>query len=860
MKPEQFVQSLLFTVSVVMLMVHPAQGEDISKHTELGYRRHIFQLKRPSELSQADSQQTVTITKVQVNSTNKGVEIILQTSLGEQLQVQPKSEGNTFIAEISNAQLRLPSGDTFRQEKPVVGIAEITVTNQNANTILVTVKGEGSLPQVELFDSDEGLIFGLTANASVPIPAQQPEVEVTPQPPSPESNEPIELVVTGDRDDGYNLPNAITGTRTDTPLRDTPQSIQVIPQKVIQDQQVVRLDEALRNVSNVIPGGFDTNTEARYTIRGFDKAPLLINGFRQYSFAEVPDTAGLERIEVLKGPASILYGEIQPGGVINAVTKQPLAEPFYEAEIQAGNFNFVKPQIDISGPLNDDKSLLYRLNLSYLNNESFRGFDQNFEEFFIAPVVAWKGKNTDFTFEAQYSNRVRPYDAGLVASGDRVLDVPRDRILNEPDDYIDRTFITARYSLEHRFNDNWKIRNDFRYANSRLYSDKLTITTGFDEATGTVSRISALDDFYADDYSLQSNVVGKFTTGGIKHTLLFGLDLNRTNSSTFALSDFFTPSQLDVFNPVYGTPRNPLDVVLIDRETTTDRLGIYVQDQIAFFDNLKLLAGIRYETVSQNTTNQSSLFYPGGDVSQFDDAFTPRLGIVYQPSKEVSVYASYSQSFTPNIDTFDVNGNPLRPEQGEGYEVGVKTELLEGKLSATLAYFDITKQNVATTDSSLPGLGFSVATGEQRSQGVELDISGQILPGWNIIASYGYTDAEVSADNTIPVGNKLIGVPRHNASLWTTYEVQRGSLQGLGFGVGFNYVGEREGDLENSFKLDSYFLTNAAIFYRQDNWRFALNFKNIFDTDYISGVPFGRTSGIYSGEPFTVIGSVSVNF
>ncbi|WP_228038415.1 TonB-dependent siderophore receptor [Nostoc sp. LEGE 12450] len=865
MKPEQFVPSLLFTVSVAVLMANHAQAEEIRQHSELWEKGDVSQIQQPPVLSQAGSQQVVAVTRVQVNSTAQGVEIILQTSLGEQLQVKPKNEGNTYIAEISNAQLRLSSGDTFRQEKPVAGIVEIIVNNQNANTILVTVKGEQSLPKVELFDSDEGLIFGLTttATASVPAtpPAQQPESETPVQPPSAESNEPIELVVTGDRNDDYNPLNATTGTRTDTPLRDTPQSIQVIPQKVIQDQQVVRLDEALRNISNVIPGGFDTNTETRYTIRGFDKAPLLINGFRQYSFAVVPDIAGLERIEVLKGPSSILYGEIQPGGVINAVTKQPLAEPFYEAEIQAGNYNLVRPRIDISGPLNDDKSVLYRLNLSYLNNESFRGFDQNFEEFFIAPVLAWKGKNTDFTFEAQYSNRVRPYDSGLVASGDRVLDVPRDRILNEPDDYIDQTFITTRYSLEHRFSDNWRIRNDFRYASSRLYSDALTITTGFDEATGIVSRVFALDNFYADDYSLQSNIVGKFATGGIKHTLLFGLDLNRTNSSTFAVSNFFTPSQLDVFNPVYGaTPRNTLDVVLIDRKTTTDRLGVYLQDQIAFFENLKLLAGIRYETVSQNTTNRSSLFYPGGDVSQFDDAFTPRLGIVYQPLKEVSVYASYSQSFTPNIDTFDADGNPLRPERGEGYEVGVKTELLEGKVSATVAYFDITKQNVATTDSSLPGLGVSIATGEQRSRGVEFDISGQIIPGWNIIASYGYTDAEVTADNTIPVGNRLIGVPRHNASLWTTYEIQHGSLQGLGFGVGFNYLGEREGDLDNSFKLDDYFLTNAGISYRRDNWRFALNFKNIFDIDYISGVPFGRTSGIYPGEPFTVIGSVSVQF
>ncbi|AUS99575.1 TonB-dependent siderophore receptor [Nostoc sp. CENA543] len=873
MKPEQILQSLLLAVSVGVFMANPAQGAKTNQQSELRQKRDILQINQPSLLTQGGSQQVIPVTGVQVNSTAQGVEIILQTTSGDQLQVKPRSEGNTYIAEINNAQLRLSSGEIFRQENPVAGIAEITVNNQNPNTILVTVKGETSLPQVELFDSDEGLILGLITTASAtPPPEKQPETEVAPtptpetetpvQPPSAESNEPIELVVTGDRDAGYNALNATTGTRTDTPLRDIPQSIQVIPRQVIEDQQVIRLDETLNNVSNVIAGGLDTGTEARYTIRGFDNAPILIDGFRQFAFPDVPETANLERVEILKGPASILYGQIQPGGIINAVTKKPLAEPFYEAEVQFGNYGLIRPRIDISGSLNDDPSLLYRLNLSYLNSESFRGFDENFEQYFVAPVLAWKlGEKTDFTFEAQYSNRRRPYDAGLVASGRGVIDVPRDRIINEPDDYIERTFISTGYSLEHRFSDNWTFRNGFRYATSKVYSDRLTITTNFDETTGIVDRVYALDDFYSDDYSLQSNVIGKFSTGSIKHTLLFGLDLNRTNSSSFATSNFFTPSQLNIFNPVYrATPRTGLDIVLLDRESVTDRLGIYLQDEIAFFDSLKLLAGIRYETVKQDITNQPSLFYPGGDTSQFNDAFTPRIGIVYQPSKEVSLYASYSQSFNPNIDQFDVNGNPLEPERGEGYEVGVKTELLEGKLSATLSYFDITKQNVATTDLNFPGLGISIATGEQRSRGFEFDVSGQILPGWNIIAAYAYTDAEVTADNTIPVGNRLAGVPKHSASLWTTYEIQRGNWQGLGFGVGFNYVGERQGDLDNSFELDSYFLTNAGIFYRRNNWRFALNFKNIFDVDYISGVPFGRTSGIYPGEPFTVIGSVSVRF
>ncbi len=686
--------------------------------------------------------EVVQVTGVQLNSTQNGIEVILETPAGEQLQVLPRIDGNTYIADIPNTQLRLFSSNTFREDNPVAGITAVTVTNQASNSIRVTVTGSEVVPTVELFDSDDGLIFSFTTVASPLSQQQQPETQQVPlenQPQSEtqteqlsaETDEPIELVVTGERD-GYSVPNATTGTRTDTPIIDIPQSIQVVPQRVIEDQQIIRLDEALNNVSNVIPGGFDTNTEARYTIRGFDDAPLLIDGFRQYGFPEIPEIANLERVEVLKGPASILYGEIQPGGVINAVTKKPLSEPFYEAELQVGNYGLIRPRIDISGPLSNDGNQLYRLNASYLNSESFRDFDENFEQFFIAPVLAWKlGEDTDINFDFQYSNRRRPFDAGLIAVGDQVIDVPRDRILNEPDDYIERKFINTGYTLEHRFNDNWRLHNAFRYATTRVFSDKLTIPTAFDETTGILERVYAYDDFYSDDYSLQTNVVGKFATGSVNHTLLFGIDLNRTNSSTFAEADFFNSVPLDVFNPVYRAfPRTSLDDLLIDRKSTTNRLGIYVQDEIAFSDNLKLLAGLRYETVDQEIENKPGLFFPDGDTNQFNDAWTPRVGIVYQPIEELSLYASYSQSFNPNIDTFTVNGDPLQPERGEGYEVGVKTELLEGRLFATLAYFDITKQNVATEDLNFPGLGISVATGEQRSRGIELDVSGQILPGW----------------------------------------------------------------------------------------------------------------------------------
>lgn len=845
------------------ILTQPALAEAKTKDEKLitNINRLLSQSPAPQP---APDNEIVQVTSVKANPTDKGVEVILQTSKGKELQVTNRSAGNNFIADITGAQLRNNNGEGFRffSEKPLAGIIEINVTNINANTIRITVVGEASLPTVELFDDDEGLIFGVASSTQQEKPQTQSEKPEAP------SNEPIELVVTGEQD-GYSVPSSTTGTRTDTPLRDVPASIQVVPQQIIRDQQATRLDEALRNVSGVV-GSSAEGIGFKFSIRGFERANILRDGFNLSSsnvsgesgIETFPETANLERIEVLKGPASILYGEINPGGVINLATKKPLAQPFYEAEVQFGSRAFVRPRIDLSGPLTPNGNLLYRLNAVYQRDDGFRDFDTENKRFFVAPVLAWKiSDSTDLTLELEYLDDERPYDTGLVAVGNRVINTPRERIFNEPNDFFKTQVLNVGYTLEHRFNSNWRIRNALRY-NKQDQNASVAIPLAFNETSGTLTRFDSSIDAFRENYALSTDVVGKFSTGSIKHTLLFGADLSRTFVDTFTGVNLRAPLPLNVFNPVYEAfPRNrSQQVPAFDEKTQTERLGIYLQDQISLTDNLKLLAGFRYDTVNQKLDDAPSFFNPGGKKSQNPDALTPRLGIVYQPIQELSLYASYSRSFTPNTrTTFD--GNFLEPEEGEGYEIGVKAELLKEKLFATLAYYDITKQNVASPDPNFPSIsGASVATGEQKSRGFEIDLTGEVLPGWNIIASYAYTDAEVTRDNVIDIGNRLVGIPRNSASLWTTYTFRSGDLQGLGLGVGVNYVGERQGDLANSFQLDSYFLTNAAIFYQRNNYRFAINFKNIFDVDYIQGTPFGRTRNIEPGEPFTVIGSVSVQF
>lgn len=854
-------QQLIWMASLSWILVAiPAIGEEI---TSTSTQNKADNLNPTSKVKPLLAQSLIVIPDIKLQSTDKGLDVILETNQSDKLQPVVKSEGNNYIIDIPNSQLRLSTGDTFRQEKPIAGITEITVTNIDANTIRVTLTGEIGAPQVEFFDGDEGLIFGVvptvTTTQTPAQPEQQPSSETQPEQPSAQE-EPIELVVTGEQD-GYRVPNASSATRTDTPLRDIPQTIQVVPEKVIRDQKVTRLRDALLNVGGVVQDGGFAGTSDQIGIRGFSGGGLfggniLVDGFKD-ARGGIRETANVERIEVLKGPASVLYGGVEPGGVINLVTKQPLKDPYYNAELSLGSFYTFRPSIDFSGSLNPDRTLSYRLNAVYENSDGFRDFNQNVQRFFVSPSLRWElGKATNLTFQFDYLNDERPFDRGFLAFGNGILDIPLERFLGEPDDVRRVEEIGFSYRLEHNFNENWKIRNAFRYASSDT-SDYRAEPLDFDETTGILSRNFRSNDDYQETYTLQTDLVGKFATGSINHTLLFGVDLVRATSggTQKRLPAGLTPD-INVFNPVYNLIPRPgleeLTVVVRNNQDTSDGLGVFLQDQIAFTDNFKLVVGGRLDIVDQNRRS----FLDGSESNQYDTAFTPRLGIVYQPIEPISLYASYSQSFQPNSGTRTDNSF-LEPERGTQYEVGVKGEFLDGRLAATLAAYHITKSNIATTDPNDPDS--SIPIGEQRNQGIELNVTGEISPGWNVIASYSYIDAEITENNDGLAGNRPPNVPFNTASLWTTYELQRGDLQGLGFGVGLFYVGDRQGDTENTYIIPSYLRTDAAIYYQRDNWRAGINIQNLFNEKYFQGANFGRVA-VEPGAPLTVIGSFSVTF
>lgn len=803
----------------------------------------------------AEAADIADIANIRLQSIASGVELILETTNGDVIQPFSSVEGNTLILDLTNARLALPEGDRYSIENPIEEVSSLTVEPLDSQSIRMTIVGIETLPEVSLSTTSEEFIVDIPSAAAI---VRSEESSVT------SDAGILRIGVTGQE----TTPISSTGTRTDTPILEIPASIQAIPQEVLQDQQTVDLGEALNNISGV---SIDS-TEGRgfrINLRGFEGVSVFRDGFRLYSPNDngdaaaqgFPEIANIERVEVLRGPASILFGQIEPGGAVNIISKKPLDDPFYAVALQVGSDGFLRPQIDFSGPLSEDEKVLYRLNAVYQREDGFRDFDRASQRFFVAPTISAKlNDSTDFTFQLEYLDDERPFDPGLVAFGTGVANIPRDRVLGERDDRVSSEFINVGYDLEHRFSESWKLRNAFRFLRSE---DDISATLSFpfigglNETTGQLNRVFAEQNIANEALALQTNVVGEFSTGAIDHTLLVGVDLASYRLASDSFTDFSLRVPIDIFNPVYGSVDRPARVSDPTRTETinTDSLQFYLQDQIELTDNLIVVAGFNYETISQTTTTATAATTRESTLSE--NAFSPRLGLVYQPIENLSLYANYSRSFLPSAST-DTNGNVLDPEEGEGFEVGLKAELLDGNLLATLAYFNLTKQNVATDDPSDPFA--SIATGEQQSQGIELDIAGEILPGWNVFASYAYIDAEITADNTFTVGNRLPGVAEHSASLWTTYEIQSGDLAGLGFGLGLNWVGERQGDLNNSFTLDSYFLTNAAIFYKKDNWRFGLNFKNIFDTNYIAGTPRTRTRGIEPGDPFTVLGTIRYEF
>ncbi|MBE7384255.1 MAG: TonB-dependent siderophore receptor [Leptolyngbya sp. SIO1E4] len=778
----------------------------------------------------------VQITDVRVEATDAGLQVVLETADGTLVEPTTSVSGDALIVEIPNAVL---VGEGFEEFAPAEGIALVQVSPLAGDRVQVVITGADAVPEVAVGSNAAGLTLSV-----VPGMAQAGE-----------ANEAIQIVVTGEVDEGYNPSSATTATRTDTPLRDIPQSIQVVPRQVLEDRNVRTVNEAIETVSGVIDGG---DTIFRI-FRGFSTngTSQLRNGNRiGDTFSLIPEepVVAIERVEVLKGPSSVLYGALEPGGVINTITRQPLSEPYYNLAFEVGNPGLYQPSVDLTGPLTSDESVLYRFIAAYSSEDGyFEGGGRN--NTLIAPSITFDiGDRTSLDLYYEYSRYAGDLYGSLhtVARSDgsfllRDVNVWGNRELT----FDERVSHKYGFSLGHEFNENLRLRTAFSANNFSVPRQRFAVPIGI--VDDRFVELFYLDRTQSDDtYFGQVDLLGSFNTGSISHQLLVGVDYENAFQRFESFSSQILLPLLDSLNPDYDVTR-PTDLNQdFESERLAETYGVYLQDQIEFSDNLKLLIGGRYDWA----------YYREDDITNDideptinDGAFSPRVGLVYQPSDTVSLYASYSRSFRQTTE-FNPDGEVFEPTRGTQYEIGTKLDFLEGRLSTSLVAYHLTRTNITTPDPENPV--FSIQTGEARSQGVELDVAGEILPGWNVILSYAYTDAEVTEDNDISVGNQLNNVPFNQASLWTTYEIQAGDLAGLGFGLGLFFVGERQGDLANSFELDSYLRTDAALYYRRDQLNAAINIRNLFDIDYASFADSPTLIG--RGEPFTITGSISWEF
>jgi iron complex outermembrane recepter protein len=778
------------------------------------------------------------ITNVQVEATETGLQVILETEDGVLDVPETRSVGNALIADIPNATI----AEEFSQANPIDGIALVSVTSLPGDRVRVAITGTDATPVAEVRSEGQGLVLAVALGDADAIAEEDA----------------IQVVVTGEQDEGYNPSEASTATRTDTPLRDIPQSIQVIPQQVLEDRQPANLIDALRTVPGVSQANqSSTSIYEDPRIRGFDATTdVLRDGTRSpYSTFNSFDSATVERIEVLRGPASVLYGQGSLGGVINIISKQPLSEPYYFVEASAGSFNFYRGALDFSGPLNSDRTLLYRLNLAARTTESFVDFFDR-QQFTVAPIVSWEiGDRTDLRLSAEYINISGSNgQMGLPAAGTILAnpngEIPLSRNLSEPSlDRDDVESFRVGYNLEHRFSDNWQLRSVFEAA----WNDQdraVVFPVLLEEDNRTLQRRLAISPISARVFNVDNYVVGQFATGSIQHQLVVGFNYTREEQESFGRSGSrVNLAPIDIFDPVYNPTLGTSFGDPFEGESSATTYGFYVQDQVSLTDELKVLLGGRFDIANQRIVNT----YPT-DASDQHDVFSPRVGIVYQPIPTLSLYASYNRSFRPIYNVFEA-GTISQPERGTLYEVGLKADLSD-RVSATLAVYDQTRSNVPTADPNDPIQ--TIQIGAQNSRGAELYISGELLPGWNIAAGYAYTNARITESNDFEVGDRINGIPENSVNIWTTYQIQQGDFRGLGVGLGLFYQGERQGDLANTFTLPDYLRTDAAIFYERDRFRAALNFRNLFDIDYYEAA--FNVNRVFPGAPFEVQGTVSWTF
>jgi iron complex outermembrane recepter protein len=665
-----------------------------------------------------------------------------------------------------------------------------------------------------------------------------------------------------------------TATKTNIPLNEIPQGIGVADHSLIQSQQDIRFADAAENISgvnrDVLAAGDVGNA---LTIRGLPLG-VFSNYYRDgFEFdGMVPsDTTDVDRVEILKGPASVLYGRAASGGIVNLITKEPLPVAHGVFSFQGDRYGSARPTFDITGPIGKNGELFYRLNAEFADSSNFRNYFHD-RRYFLAPALTWKPQNgTTVRFLLEYLHGRTTTDYGIPALGDRPAPVPTSNYYGEPWQYSLLQNKTGSVDVSHTLGQRWDMRSRFRA--TLINWDYLDTSTGFLEADNrTLTRFSEDAAYPLRFYDWQTDLTGIFKTGPIEHNFLMGFEYGKQSVVQDAI--FSDAPPIDLYNPVpfsharpdpatlmneFFNPVSP-DYFPLDGTTKLFTHGGYIQDQITLLPRLKVLAGARFEGFTQR---YDEIVYDTHN-RQNNVATLPRIGVTYQPVEPVTFYASWSRSFSPTLAAqFTPGGQPFEPERGHQYEAGIRTSAFQGRLSSSLAFYRIRASNLLITNPGDPLA--SIQIGTTASKGIEFDTSGRIRPGWDVTLAYAYNEARIVADPVYSVGNIFQNAPRHSGSLWTVYELQNGPLRGLSFGGGVHALSYRFVDPADDVLLPGYGRLDAMASYvfgrvRNDErpLKLSVNLQNVTNRRYFES---GNTpTVIFPGSPINVLSRLEVRF
>jgi TonB-dependent siderophore receptor len=660
--------------------------------------------------------------------------------------------------------------------------------------------------------------------------------------------------------DGYQPLSTSTATLTSMPMLDIPQVVNTVSDRVLTDQHATTLDEALYNVANVVQTNTLGGTQDAFTRRGFGAnrdGSIMTNGLRTVlprSF-----NAATSRVEVLKGPSSTLYGILDPGGLINVVTKRPEQQFAGEISATSSSFGGGTGQLDVTGPIEGTR-LAYRLIGEYQHEDYWRNFGKE-QSSFIAPSLTWFGDDATVNVSYSHRNYRTPFDRGTIFDLDtgHAVKVSRKERFDEPYNETNGESDLAQLNAEYRLNSEWTARFDYSFSQDK-YDDNQARVTAYDSATGDLTRrVDATQGSTQRMHSTRADLQGNIVIGGFYNELLTGVayenyDLLRTDMIRCKNVKGF-----NIYNPVYGTVGKCTTVSESDSDQRIkqESYATYVQDALYLTDKWIAVAGARYQYYTQYA-GKGRPFNVNTD--SHDEKLTPKFGLVYKLSPSVSLFGNVSQAFMPQSSIASYIGN-LPPEESTAYELGAKFDLFDG-VTANIALFDIHKKNVLYTED-VGDETVAKTAGKVRSRGVEVDVAGSLTENLNVIASYGYTDAKVLEDPDY-AGKPLPNVPRHTGSLFLTYDFNNViDSNTLTVGGGGHAVSRRSGTNGADYYLPGYAVADVFAAYKMKlkyPVTLQVNVKNLFDKTYYTSSIATNNLGNQIGDPREVQFTVKMAF